>query len=271
MISRRTVAAVAALALTTLGTLSGADAAPAARTSASGHPTAVRPIPSGAVNAALVDGTTTVRKAKTVVTLPRTLLRTFANEKSVTRHNILISQSPTWAVTHRGKHPRFGVFPVAHSAVLGFGAIPITADLHLSQLVRHGQIVPIMVHSRAGLHFPFKQFPTHVVGTVNVRISNVRVDRVPLHVGPNCHTVVPMELRLIGNVPAYNLFTGGPLHGTVTIPPFTDCGTGGDDLDPLLTGTISGPGNTIKQQQGLLAVWTTKHPGDCAGCQPPKP
>ena len=170
----------------------------------------IRPIPRGAVNAALVDGTATVRKAKTVVTLPRTLLRTYANETSRNVHNILVSQSPTWAVTHRGKHPRFGIFPVAHSAVLGFGAIPITADLHLSQLVRHGQIVPIIVHSKAGLHFPFKQFPTHVIGTVNVRVSNVRVDQVPLHVGPNCHTVVPMKLRLTGNVPAYNLFTGGP-------------------------------------------------------------
>src|SRR5690348_2532987 len=174
MISRRSVAAVAALALTTVGTLSGAAAAPATNRAASHYPTGIRPIRFGSDTAALVDGTATVRKAKTVVTLPRTLLRAYANETSVNRHNILFSQSPTWAVTHRGKHPRFGIFPVAHSAVLGFGAIPITADLHLSQIVRNGQIVPIVVHSKAGLHFPFRQFPTHVTGTVNVRVSNVR-------------------------------------------------------------------------------------------------
>ncbi|HEY2298061.1 MAG TPA: hypothetical protein VGH43_10060 [Jatrophihabitans sp.] len=271
MISRRSVAAVAALTLTTVGTLSGAAAAPATNLLSSYAPAGIRPIPAAAENAALVDGTTTVRKAKTVVTLPRTLLRVYANKTSVDRKNILYSQSPTWAVSHRGKHPRFGIFPVAHSAVLGFGALPITADLHLSQLVRHGQIVPIIVHSRAGLHFPFRQFPTNVTGSVSVRVSNVRVDQVPLQVGPNCHTVVPMRLRLTGNTPAYNLFTGGPLRGKATIPPFTGCGTGGDDLDPLLTGTISGPGNTINQQQGQLAVWTTKNPSDCSGCRPPTP
>lgn len=268
MISRRTVAAVAALALTTLGTLSGAAAAPAARTA--GYPTGIRPIHGGSNAAALVTGTTNVRKAKTVVTLPLTLLRTYANETSHITKKILYSKSPIWAVTHLGKHPRYGFFPVAHSAVLGFGAIPITADLHLRQIVRHGQIVPIVLYSRNGTQFPFATYPTHVRGAVNVRVSNVRVDQVPLHVGRNCHTVVPMKLRLTGTAPSYGLFTGGPLHGTVTIPPFTGCGTGGDNLDPLLTGTISGPGNKLVQHQGNLNVWTPNDPSDCAACRPPK-
>jgi hypothetical protein len=269
MISRRTVAAVAALALTTLGTLSGADAAPAARTSGSGYPTGIRPIRGGSNAAALVTGTTDVRKTKTVVTLPLTLTRTYANETSHITNKILFSKSPIWAVTHLGKHPRYGLFPVAHSAVLGFGAIPITADLHLSQIVRHGQIVPIVLYSKNGTQFPFVKYPTHVRGLVNVRVSNVRVDQVPVHVGPNCRTVTAMKLRLTGTDPSYNLFTGGLLEGTVTIPPFTGCGTGGDDLDPLLTGTISGPGNKLVQHQGNLNVWTPNDPSDCAACRPP--
>lgn len=270
MISRRSVAAVAALALTTLGTLSGAAAEPASNNASAAGATGLRPIHGGSDAGALVDGTATVRKAKTTVTLPRTLLRSYANETSHITNKILYSQSPTWAVTHIGKHPRFGVFPVAHSTVLGFGAIPIIADLHLTQLVRHGQIVPIIVYSKNGTQFPFVKYPTHVRGAVNVRISNVMVDRVPLHVGPDCHSAVPMKLRLTGTDPSYNLFTGGLLHGTVTIPPFTGCGTGGDDLDPLLNGTIAGPGNKIVQHQGNLSIWTPNDPRDCAGCRPPR-
>jgi hypothetical protein len=270
MISRRTVAAVAALALTTLGTLSGAAAAPAVRSTSSGYPTGIRPIKGGSDAGALVDGTATVRKAETTVTLPRTVLRSYANETSRNVHNILYSQSPAWAVTRVGRHPRFGIFPVAHSTVLGFGAIPISADLHLTQIVRNHQIVPIVVISKSQTVFPFKAYPTHVRGTVDVRVSNVFVDQVPLHVGPNCHTTVPMHLDLVGRSPAYNLFQGGPLRGDVTIPPFTGCGTGGDDLDPLLDGTISGPGNKIVQHQGNLAPWNTSQPNDCGGCRPPK-
>src|SRR6476660_3634368 len=240
MISRRSVVAAAALTVTTLATLGAADAAPAPHVAASSYPSGIRPIHGGSDAAALVDGTATVRKAMVVVTLPRVLLRSYANETSQTKNKILSSASPAWAVTHIGRHPRFGVFPVAHSAVLAFGAIPITADLHLSQVVRHGQIAPIVVHSKLRIAPPFHAYPAHVKGDVNVRISNVLVDQVPLNVGPDCHTAVPMHLELIGPANKYTLFQGGPLHGTVTIPPFTGCGTGGDDLDPLLTGMISG-------------------------------
>lgn len=270
MISRRTVAAVAVLTVTTLTTLGYAEAAPIHSAARPSYPTGIRPIHGGSDSAAFVDGTATVRKAKTVVTLPRLLLRNYANETSQTKNHILTSQSPAWAVTHIGRHPRFGVFPVAHSAVLGFGAIPITADLHLTQLVRNGQLVPIIVHSKTKIVPPFHAYPTHVKGDVNVRISNVLVDGVPLNVGPDCHTRVPMHLDLVGGTRDYTLFQGGPLRGTVTIPAFTDCGTGGDDLDPLLTGMISGPGNKVVQVQGNLGPWNTRQKNDCGICRPPR-
>lgn len=269
MIPRRSVVAAAALAVVALGTLTGASAQPAPHITQAPHP-GIRPIKGGSDAAALVDGTAAVRKAKTLVTLPRTVLRTYANEISHVTHKILFSQSPVWAVTHVGRHPRFGVFPVAHSAVLGFGAIPITADLHLTQLVRRGLIVPLVVDSKTGTDFPFREYPTHVRGEANVRISDVFVDQVPLHVGPNCHTVTPLKLDLVGRPKTYNLFTGGVLKGVVTIPDFTGCGTGGDDLDPLLDGTISGPGNQLVQYQGSLAPWDPTKPHDCNGCRPPK-
>lgn len=269
MIPRRSALAAVVLATVGLGTLTGASAQPAPHITQAPHP-GLPPITGGSDAAALVDGTATVRKAKTLVTLPRTVLRTYANETSRNKHNILYSQSPVWAVTHVGRHPQFGVFPVAHSAVLGFGAIPITADLHLTQLVRHGQIVPLEVVSKVGIAFPFREYPTHVTGQANVRIANVFVDQVPLHVGPNCHTVTPLRLDLVGNPKTYNLFSGGLLTGTVRIPNFTGCGTGGDDLDPLLNGTISGPGNQLVQHQGNLAPWDPTKPHDCNGCKPPR-
>jgi hypothetical protein len=272
MISRRSVAAVAVLALATLSTLTAAGAAPAPRSAAAdaGYPTTIRPPHGGSDDAALTNGSATVRKAKTVITVPVTLQRAYANETFHVAHNILYSTTPTWAVTRLGRHPRFGYFPVTHSAVLGFGAIPITADLHLRQVAEHGQIVPIVVTSKIQQAFPFKTYPTHVRGEVDVRLANVRVDRVALNVGANCHTAVPMKIDLVGFAPAYNLFTGGPLSGALTIPPFTGCGTNGDDLDPLLNGTISGAGNRLALHQGNLAPFDTSAPNDCGGCHPPK-
>ncbi len=268
MVSRRSIAAVAALTLTVLATFGSAGAAPAPHIKQAPHP-GIRGIKGGSDAGVLVDGTATVRKAKQLVILPRTVLRTYANETSHITNKVLFSLSPVWAVTHVGKHPQFGVFPVAHSTVLGFGAIPITADLHLTQLERNGLIVPLIVASRTGTDFPFREYPTHITGLANVRISNVFVDQVPLNVGPDCHTVVPLRLNLAGDPKTYNLFSGGVLRGVANIPDFTGCGTGGDDLDPLLNGTISGPGNKLVQYQGNLASWDPTKPHDCNGCRPP--
>ncbi len=48
----------------------------------------------------------------------------------------------------------------------------------------------------------------------------------------------------------YLLSSGGPLTGEVTIPAFKGCGTKGESLDRLLTASIAGPGNHVKQIQG---------------------
>jgi hypothetical protein len=125
------------------------------------------------------------------------------------------------------------------------------------------------VHSETQLVQPFKVRPTVVTGLLNVRVSNVRVDQVPLRVGPDCRSVTPMRLRVTGQNATYNLFRGGKLDGKVTIPDFTDCGTGGDDIDPLLNGTIAGPGNPLHLIQGVLGTWDKGKPNDCNGCQPP--
>lgn len=260
---RATIAATVLAVAVALGGLSGAAAAPA------GHSARIPPFKRGSDSATLVDGRASVKKAKTTITLPRVLLRAYANETSSIKHKVLFSSTPSWVVTHRGKHPRYGVFPVTHTKVLAFGSIPITAQLHLHQVVRNGVITPLTVNTSGGILPPFKRNPAVVTGLLTIRISNVRVDKVPAHVGSNCHTATPLKLRLVGRS-KYDLFLGGLLKGKQTIPPFTGCGTGGDDLDPLITGMISGPGNMLKMVQGNLGGWDRSKPSDCKGCHPPR-
>ena len=267
---RVTIAVTAAVAAVAVGSLSGAAAAPSSFTPAAASRAGIPPQKGGSNAATLVDGKATVRKLRTTVTLPRVLLHAYASEKSTVVGKVLKTITPSWAVTHKGRHPHYGVFPVAHTTILGFGSIPITASLHLNQIVHNGVIVPVTVTTSGLTVPPFTQKPAVVTGLLNIRVSNVKVDQVPAHVGPNCHSATPLKLRLIGNHPAYDLFTGGPLQGAQTIPPFIDCGTHGDNLDPLLNGMISGPGNMLRMQQGNLASWDQKKPSDCSGCKPPK-
>ncbi|MBO0835760.1 MAG: hypothetical protein J2P28_09600 [Actinobacteria bacterium] len=115
-----------------------------------------------------------------------------------------------------------------------------------------------------------------VTAALTMRISDVTVNGTPLNVGNDCHTdgeltspsspIDPGEVVLSGsNIPGvspkpdYNnvLLGPGALAGTVTIPPFTGCGTGGENLDSLLTATVSGSGNQVKVVQGP--------PGTCPG------
>lgn len=267
--SRRGTAVLVAVAasLLCLGTLAGAHAAPGGGTTGQ---SSVPPKKGGNDSGVLVEGENTVVKAKMRVVLSNFQLRVYANEVSSIKNGVLTSRSRGWVFSNPGRHPLFGAFPVTHGKVLGFGAIPITADLYLSQFTHNGVISPLFIDTQTLVNPPFTTQPTIVHGPLVLRIANVKVDQVPLPVGPNCHTATPIALRLVGKAPAYNLFTGGPLRGKVTIPPFTDCGINGDDLDPLLTGTISGPGNPVIQHQGNLGAWDPSKPNDCRGCQPPK-
>jgi hypothetical protein len=115
-----------------------------------------------------------------------------------------------------------------------------------------------------------------VTAAVTLRLSDVTVNGTPLDVGSHCQTTGPLYTpdnpadpandRVVlqgGSNPSEpspqwpntdqpnsngaGIFNGGPVAGYVTIPPFTGCVTaGGDNLDPLLDATVSGPGNYIK-------------------------
>lgn len=117
---------------------------------------------------------------------------------------------------------------------------------------------------------------------LTMRLTDVTVNGTPLDVGDDCRTdgeltspgnpIDPSQVVVFGsNIPGVGpapdfvseLFGPNALAGTVTIPAFTGCGTAGEDLDPLMTATVSGSGNHAEIIQGA--------PGGCpdSSCYPP--
>jgi hypothetical protein len=157
--------------------------------------------------------------------------------------------------------------PPVSATFLAFRFVPVTATLHLTELN------PIKIVSVSGIVSP--PYPITVTATTKValRVTNVYVNGAPLPVGNDCHIASPLMLTVVGKgdntLPpkGYTVPTGGPLSGKVSIPPFVDCGVA-ENLDPLLTGSISGRGNFVKMTQGKLcgpsqpASWV---------CPPPVP
>jgi hypothetical protein len=157
--------------------------------------------------------------------------------------------------------------PPAKATFLTFRFVPVTATLVLIERT------PIKIVSVSGTLAP--PYPISVTATtkVSIHLSDVTVNGKPLNVGPGCQAKHLVTLKLSGHgfntVPpkGYTVPTGGPLAGFVTIPPLTDCGVT-ENLNPLLTGTISGSRNYVKMTQGKLCGpadpqnWT---------CPPPVP
>lgn len=136
--------------------------------------------------------------------------------------------------------------PPAEATLLSFGFMPTTATMHLVQVDGFAHIV---LKLRT---IPPPTFTIQVSQELSLRISNVLVNGVTLNVGPDCRTVAPIHLVLEGGTPQFtNIFLGGPLSGTITIPQFTGCGVG-ENLDPIFNAAIAGPDNFAKITQGNL-------------------
>lgn len=149
--------------------------------------------------------------------------------------------------------------PPARATFLAFGFMPVSATL---QLIEVGTINIIGVGTVSTLK------TNTAWSLLALRISDVKVNGQPLAVGAHCQTVRPVLVKLTGfgtGPQPYSLQGGGPLTGKVTIPPFTGCGVT-ENLDPLFTGTVSGPGNFAKLTQGSLCTLIGN-----LGCPPPVP
>ncbi|MFZ4172780.1 DUF6801 domain-containing protein [Streptomyces griseoincarnatus] len=157
--------------------------------------------------------------------------------------------------------------PPYDSTFLSFDFTPVKATMVLKQTG------PMRIDARMTMRYSdlFTTTETYVRVPLIAQVTALEVNGVPLDVGPSCRTeesltsVEPDPAKHPGDhvvlygkaeqaigedVVGYTLLTGGPLAGEVTIPAFTGCGTGREDLDRLLTASVSGPGNHIKQVQG---------------------
>jgi hypothetical protein len=168
--------------------------------------------------------------------------------------------------------------PPVTATFLGFGFEPVTATVELTQagLASPPPLIEATFAPVVGQSYT-------VVSTVQLalRVISAKVNGVPLDIGPNCRTVAPLYspdpvvdpknnlLALAGGnaptdpQPAFTFIgDGGALAGTATIPPFTGCGADGDNLDPLITASISGQGNYLKMNAGPLCA-TSVVSGGC--------
>lgn len=159
------------------------------------------------------------------------------------------------------------VLPPARATLLGFGFMPVSATLQISEI---GTLNADLISCSPVPKCPIPP-PKNVAlffARVSLNISDVAVNGVPLNVGSHCQTS-PFDLKLVGVPPAYNIaLQYGVLTGTVTVPPFKGCTDGAENLDPIFTASVSGPGNFVKITQAPLCTPTvTGHPG----CPPAKP
>jgi hypothetical protein len=193
--------------------------------------------------------------------------------------------------------------PPLKATLLGFGFAPVTATATLSQV--GSAPLTTVIYQDAGPPSaidPAEPFTVVSVARLQLRLTNVAVNGVALDVGPSClskgilytpgNQVAPGELELTGGtdlgdpVPSFaNALSGGAVAGEATIPPFTGCITpSGENLDPLLTASVSGPGNYVRIVAGpecfggsqctaaglpqFVPLWTVTHGGNYSASGP---
>ncbi|MFF8596439.1 DUF6801 domain-containing protein [Streptomyces sp. NPDC015220] len=178
--------------------------------------------------------------------------------------------------------------PPFKATFLTFGFTPTTATMVLEQT---GPLT-LDALGRMDMTTFFTGTDTYIRVPLVLRVTDLEVNGTRLDVGPDCRTRTSLsspdpepkkhpgdhlvlhgrgEQALGEPATGYLLTSGGPLTGEATIPAFTGCGTGGEDLDPLLTASVSGPGNYVKQIQGQTCSQAQPNPDECtADLQPLK-
>ena len=197
-----------------------------------------------------------------------------------------------WFQSPPGSQRAFGMLPPVRVNSVAFGSIPVTAIVHISQPLRDGTIQPFHLNwfstatyvpddvvipgygPAPGYPYAFETEPIFG-GPVEIRLSDLAVDGVSMPVGDDCAAAAEVTFHPRGGY--YSIAEppqkGEPgefaplstddsyLPGTVDIAPFSNCHHGAEDLDPLLTNLISGPGNHIEMtQKANLEDWCTKRP-----------
>ncbi|PZT77764.1 MULTISPECIES: DUF6801 domain-containing protein [unclassified Streptomyces] len=137
--------------------------------------------------------------------------------------------------------------PDAESTFLTFGFQPVTAKVSFEN-------GPITISTGSYGVPPNRVSFATAYFKQSLRLHDVEVNGTPLDVGNDCRTSKPFKVVLNGGDDYTNVALGGVLEGEVDIPAFTGCGTGGEDLDPLFTASISGPGNRVFMNQAPTCI-----------------
>ncbi|WP_370971618.1 hypothetical protein [Amycolatopsis sp. cg9] len=152
-------------------------------------------------------------------------------------------------------------FNPATATFLGFGFVPVTATV---------EFLPVDWRDSKIIEFAGKlsdhEDGTHLDTTLQVmaRLSNAKVNGVPLDLGRECVTKDKVTLTLTGPYEAFGVghIRTDPDKG-FDLPAFTGCGAAGQDLNPLLTGMSSGGGNQAFVDTYNLIVCTDPDHTQC--------
>ncbi|WUT00428.1 hypothetical protein OHA46_28755 [Streptomyces sp. NBC_00708] len=137
--------------------------------------------------------------------------------------------------------------PDADSTFLTFGFQPVTAKVSFEN-------GPMTISTGTSGSGSDKIVFSTAYFQQSLRLHDVKVNGTPLDVGSNCRTSTPFKVVLNGGDKYTNVGVGGLLEGDVNISSFTGCGTGGEDLNPLFTASLSGPGNRVFMNQASTCV-----------------
>jgi hypothetical protein len=146
-------------------------------------------------------------------------------------------------------------YPVAPGSFYSFGFVPTTGTMQLTQLAAAN--VHIWFQGKLGLATATLQ--------VSIQLLEAHVNGTEIKLGPNCRSETPVDVVLSAVPGTYSITDGGVLDGTITIPPFSGCGED-EDLDPLITGLVSGPNNYVKMTQSKVCSL-----GNGVNCPPVAP
>ncbi|ATY11794.1 hypothetical protein CU254_15960 [Amycolatopsis sp. AA4] len=141
--------------------------------------------------------------------------------------------------------------PTVNAYFVAFRFMPVTGTVSLtSEGEQHGALLknPGDAGVVASRLFPDgKKYLSVIVDltlSLGLRLSDTKVDGKTLDLGPSCTTASPLTIKVKGLTGLQNTAPPTVLTSTFDIPPFSGCGVR-ENLDRLLTGLISGPGNEM--------------------------
>jgi hypothetical protein len=183
----------------------------------------------------------------------------------------ITTSSLAYFVSPEGSAHNYGESPLIPVRTVAFGSVPVEVTLQLAQR-RDAKNLPIGleivtvdgVRDGGGGYTD----PAHLDERVDLRVHSLTVDGVDLGLGSTCVTRTPARLRLTSAAweapdestydPDHGFLAikGGTLFGTLDVPPFSGCRTAaGDDVSPILSATVAGPGNPVTVRTGSFTCW----------------